>query len=153
MSKPKELLGPDGEPLDLEKYRPKPQAGGIKAGSFTFEFTPRYDAGLVGRWFGLDLGVTSDKPKARRRKPTPKTTLAAAVERDVSTLTKPLTGWKGHAEAPPPPPESLDTYDAAFAEARRSCPHSNSHSTLHSRRERQCDDCGKYFTRKEWWEG
>lgn len=50
------------------------------------------------------------------------------------------------AECPPPPVEVRDTYAVAFERARRRCTHPRSVDTVYARRERQCMDCGRYFT-------
>lgn len=157
--KPKVLLGPDGKPLDLAKYRPVPAPQtGFRTAAMVLDF--KLDATSLGKWFniGFDSGVgTGPKPSTRRptqrQKVSEGMTLGKAVERDVAAMYRTLPAdWKGHAEAPPPPPETTDTYAVAFESARKNCEHKNSHSTLHARRERQCEDCGRYFTRREWWE-
>lgn len=149
MSKDKKpLLGPDGEPLDLEKYRPSEgwtmEIGGepVKADNFTFTFKSILGG---GSWFTLPIS------KGTEGKPKKKPALRAAVERDLTALHKAAPAdWKGHTEVPPIPAEQSDTYAAAFTSARKNCPHENSHSTLYARHERQCDDCGRYFTRSDW---
>ena len=61
--------------------------------------------------------------------------------------------WQGKVEIEPVPPELTDTYDVAHGSAVRHCDHSrSSHSTLYAARERQCDDCGRYFTRRYPWD-
>lgn len=156
MKKPKQLLGPDGKPLDVAKYRPAP-----KPATITLSAAKASEPREIGIGFGsyfrdailsFDFGFTPAKA-TQRQKVSEGITLAAAAKRDIAALQrKAPREWKGHAEAPPPPPELTDTYNVAFASARKNCEHKSSTSTLHARRERQCDDCGAYFTRKEWWE-
>lgn len=104
----------------------------------TFQFFT--DSLIESLWRGAERG--------RDRRPP----LRAAVERDLAAVHDGLDMAPAPPEAPAPPPELTDTYAVAFASAVRHCPHENSHSTLYARRERQCDDCGRYFTRKEWWD-
>lgn len=163
MSKEKKpLLGPDGEPLDLEKYRPKGEGVTVAWDHATGDSMTIY---LKSGWFGSNIltgglsplgsaidGVVATTKAGAGDKPK-KATLRSAVERDLTALheTAPAD-WKGHTEVPPIPAEQTDTYAVAFGSARKNCEHPNSHSTLHARHERQCDDCGRYFTRGEWWE-
>lgn len=152
MKKPKGLLGPDGKPLDVAKYRPKPVTLSVSKAAASFdEEAVTYKVGLdIGSvWRSFVMGTTAAGIVLRDTPTTPP--LRSAVESQLAEFDIP-EDWQGHEEAPPPPPELTDTYAVAFGSAVRKCPHENSSSTLHARRERQCDDCGRYFTRKEWWE-
>jgi hypothetical protein len=80
--------------------------------------------------------------------------LEDAVEAQLEAIHDELPDdWHGHLEVEPVPPELTDTYGVAFGSAVKNCDHSrSSHGTLHSRGERQCDDCGRYFIRRSWFE-
>lgn len=76
-----------------------------------------------------------------------KSELHDAVERQIDAIHAELPAdWQGHVEVEPIAPELTDTYAVAFTSAQKNCQHPNSHSTLYARRERQCEDCGRYFT-------
>lgn len=79
-------------------------------------------------------------------------TLEDAVAEQLAAIHDSLPAdWQGIVEIEPVPPELTDTYAAAHGSALKNCDHSrSSSSTLISRGQRQCDDCGRYFTRKSW---
>lgn len=144
------LLGPDGKPLDVAKYRPQPKvADGPVREIVTYTFNANYEGireQVLQSIYGFSpLTAATPKPKA--------TSMRAAVEKHLASVHAELPeDWYAFEEIPAPPPELTDTYSVAFGSAARKCPHENSRSTLYAARERQCDDCGRYFTRKEWYE-
>jgi hypothetical protein len=153
VSKKKGLLGPDGQPLDVEKYRRKPEPKPATVTVDGKDVSLVVDVGLdVGSWlshfmFG-GLSPTLGGPIS------PRSRLREAIEGQLAELHDELPDdWGKPHELEPVPPERTDTYAAAHTSAVRHCDHArSSHSTLYARSERQCDDCGRYFTKKNWWE-
>lgn len=127
-----------------------PKPGQPTTGPEMFAARPGF-ASAFARSFArsIDFHHSDPKPVDRVASGLAKLELEQAVDLFLGDLNASLPeDWHGHDEVEPIPPELTDTFEVAFASARKNCRHENSHSTTLSRNERQCDDCGKYFKRK-----
>ena len=148
------ILGPDGKPLDVAAYRPKPAPVKREAARedtptrfIEVKFEP-FGGGYLSQFMG-GLTITSTSLEAQAKAP-----LRERVTRDLAALHDALPAEDfapAPAECPPPPPEETDTYRVAFGSAVRRCTHPRSVDTVYARRERQCLDCGRYFTGESDW--
>ncbi len=97
---------------------------------------------------------TTGEPTGRKPRPGQSGGLRERVTRDLAAIHEALPAEDfapAPAECPPPPPEETDTYRVAFGSAARRCTHRRSVDTTYARRERQCLDCGRYFTGESDW--
>ena len=144
--KPPVLLGPDGRPLDLEKYAPKPEVqvqleakiesvtGNLQAYAIVDERAaarPGWIYELLGQVLHSAAAPANAAPSLPER-----------VAQDLEALTADLD-FMGRPELPRPKPD-LTAYADAHASAVRRCPHENVDLTTFVQREGQCQDCGRY---------
>lgn len=150
------LLGPDGQPLDLDRLRTKQREEAVEKPRATNGSLSNATVGIsdeVHDWsFDVAKLLYANRLRAGHvsldgevtRKPKP---LAERVADDVEALTADLD-FEGRPELPRPTPD-LTAYADALDVAIRSCPHQNVEDTIHSRGEYQCQDCGRYLSRDD----
>ncbi len=148
MARKSKLLGPDGKPLDVSKYRPQPTVIKVKSAEMTIKdnvsVAPRTGRSWFDSYFTnvytFSIGGDAKPDKAELR---------SAIEAQLDAIHADLSDMEtAPAECPPLPAEVMDTYDAAWSSAVRNCEHEGlSRSTTYASHEYQCMDCGRYYTR------